>query len=187
MKSICEEIGYLWMQGKSSVRIQDVLEMSIMMAATVSGTGQSTATFLPGDWPSRSRDYPKSAISLGYYLVQREMSWIHGRPLSWGDSETWGLRGSVVRSPVAKLSPWEPWQVEIVRKKVLCRGGKRCRRESEEDTPKWSEWIWVMLRRVERSPNQIPKLAMGVSSCRHMSSVSSQEGLPYPVLVWGFP
>lgn len=49
MKSICEEIGYLWMQGKSSVRIQDVLEMSIMMAATVSGTGQSTATFLPGD------------------------------------------------------------------------------------------------------------------------------------------
>lgn len=115
------------------------------------------------------------------------MSWPHGRALSWGDSETWGLRGSIVRRPVAKQSPWEPWQVEVVRKEVLCGGGKRCRRESEEDTPKWREWSWVMLRRVERSPNQIPKLAMGVSSCRHVSTVSSQEGLPYPVLVWGFP
>lgn len=45
MKSICEEIGYLWMQRKSSLRIQDVLEMSIMMAASVSGTGQPTAMF----------------------------------------------------------------------------------------------------------------------------------------------
>lgn len=123
------------------------IDLSVMMAATVSGTGQPSVLlgqpyFIPG--PTRSGNYPTSFFGLWCYLVQMETSQanamlsllelrLESPELGW--QWDWKEIGCVQWRPEAQLGP----EVEAVRK--ILWGERRYTGKKVRKTLQNGKWV----------------------------------------------